>query len=49
MMVVLAVRPRVVCENGNLEVHVKRRSSQKTAVVEFDLDPTAQGAGCYIA
>ena len=49
MMVVLAVRPPAVCENGNLQVCVTRRSNQKTAVVEFDLDPTAQGAGCYVA
>jgi hypothetical protein len=47
MLVILAVRPPVVCENGIIQVHVTRRSCQKTAVVEFDLDPSAQGAGCY--
>jgi hypothetical protein len=49
MLVVLAVCPPVVCEDGNVQVHVTRRSCQKTAVVEFDLAPTAQGAGCYVA
>ena len=49
MLVVLAVRPPAVCENGNVEVHVTRRSSQETAIVEFNLDPTAKGPGCYVA
>lgn len=49
MMMVLGVRPPPVCEDGNLQVHVTRRSSQKTAVVEFNLNPTAQGPGCYVA
>ena len=49
MMMVLAVRPPLVCEDGNVRVHVTRRSDQKTAVVEFNLDPTAQGPGCYVA
>ena len=49
MLIVLAVRPPVICEEGKVQVHVTRRSSGKTAVVEFNLDPTAQGAGCYVA
>jgi hypothetical protein len=49
MMVVLVVCPPVVCEEGNVQVQVTRRSCQKTAVVEFNLDPTAQGTGCYVA
>jgi hypothetical protein len=32
-----------------LQVQVTRRSSGEMATVEFDLDPTAQGAGCYVA
>jgi hypothetical protein len=48
-MMTLAVRPPVVCEDGNVQVHVTRRSSGKTAIVEFNLNPTAQGPGCYIA
>jgi hypothetical protein len=47
MMIMLAVRPPMICEEGSLKVQVTRRSSQKTAVVEFNLDPTAQGPGCY--
>jgi hypothetical protein len=49
MMMVLGVRPPVVCEDGNIKVRVTRRSSEKTAVVEFNLNPTAQGPGCYVA
>lgn len=48
LMIMLAVRPPAGCEEGNLEVRVTRRSCQKTAVVEFDLDPESQGAGCYV-
>ncbi len=48
LIAVLAVHPPVDCRSGNLEVHVTRRSSRKTAIVEFDLDPAAQGAGCYV-
>lgn len=43
----LAVRPPEFCGRGSLEVHVAQRSSGKTAVVEFDLDPTADGPGCF--
>lgn len=49
MLVMLAVRPPLVCEDGNVQVHVTRRSCQKTAVVEFNLNPAAQGPGCYVA
>ena len=49
MMVVLAVRPPIVCEEGDVQVHVTRRPCKKTAVVEFNLDPMAQGAGCHVA
>jgi hypothetical protein len=47
LMVMLATSPPAGCEEGNVEVHVTRRSCQTTAVVEFNLDPTAQGTGCY--
>jgi len=47
LMLMLATHPPSDCRTGNLEVHVTRQSSRKTAVVEFDLDPTAQGPGCY--
>ncbi len=47
LMVMLVIRPPAGCRRGNLEVRVTRRSGGKAAVVEFDLDPNAQGAGCY--
>jgi hypothetical protein len=47
LMVMLAIHPPADCEAGNLEARVTRRSSGTTAVVEFNLDPAAQGAGCY--
>jgi hypothetical protein len=47
LMVMLATHPPVDCKAGKLEVHVTRRSSGDSAIVEFDLDPAAQGTGCY--
>jgi len=47
LVVLLATRPPVGCPAGNVEVHVTRRSGRKTAIVEFNLDPAAQGSGCY--
>ena len=47
LVVMVAIQPPADCEAGNLEVRVARRSSETTAVVEFNLDPAAQGAGCY--
>ena len=47
LMVMLLVQPPADCGEGNIEVRVTRRSCQKTAVVEFNLDPTALGTGCY--
>lgn len=49
MMVILAALPPAGCEAGGLEVQVTRRSDQSKAVVEFNLDPAAQGPGCYAA
>jgi len=48
LLIMLAVRPPDGCREGNVEVHVTRQSDQKTALVEFNLDPTAQGTGCYV-
>ena len=42
-----AVRPPESCERGAAIVHVTQRSSGKTAAIEFDLDPAAEGPGCY--
>jgi hypothetical protein len=47
LMVMLATRPPAGCPAGNVEVHVTRRADRKTAIVEFNLDPAAQGTGCY--
>lgn len=47
LMVMLATQPPVDCSAGNLQVHVTRRGYEKEAIVEFDLDPDAQGTGCY--
>jgi hypothetical protein len=47
LVILLATQPPPNCEAGNLEVHVTRRSCGTTAVVEFNLDPAAQGTGCY--
>jgi len=47
LLVMLATQPPAGCRVGNVEVHVTRRSCGTTAVVEFNLDPSAQGTGCY--
>lgn len=47
LLVMLATQPPSGCSAGKLDVHVTRRSDQKTAIVEFDLNPAAQGPGCY--
>lgn len=43
----VAMEPPARCARGALEVRIEQRSSGQQAVVEFDLDPGAQGAGCY--
>jgi hypothetical protein len=47
LLMLLNVHPPADCSEGEIEVHVTRRSCGQTAVVEFDLDPAAQGPGCY--
>jgi hypothetical protein len=47
LMVMLATHPPAGCRTGNVQVHVTRRSCGTTALVEFNLDPAAQGPGCY--
>lgn len=44
----LAIRPPRACEAGKVDVHVTQRSTGRTAVVEFDLDPSAAGPGCFV-
>ena len=47
LMVMLATHPPADCGEGN-EKSMSSDSCQKHGpVVEFNLDPTAQGAGCY--
>jgi len=47
-ILLLAMRPPNNCSAGVVEVAVTQRSSGRTAVVEFSLDPTAAGRGCYV-
>jgi hypothetical protein len=47
-MLLLALKPPMGCVEGNVQVHVTQRSTQKTAVVEFSFDPRASGPGCYM-
>ncbi len=47
MIVMLGMEPPENCGEGNLEVHVTKRSSGKTAIVEFTLDAKGKGPGCY--
>jgi hypothetical protein len=47
-LMLLEVHPPENCSRGTLEVHVKQRSSGETAMVEFSLDPSAAGPGCYV-
>jgi hypothetical protein len=46
--VLLAMEPPGDVVQGAVEVHVCQRSSGKTAVVEFSLDASAAGPGCYV-
>lgn len=47
LLVILATQPPADCRVGNVEVQVTRRASNEKAIVEFNLDPSAQGPGCY--
>jgi hypothetical protein len=49
MLIVMKLHPPAGCQVGNVEVHVRRQSSGEKAIVEFNLDPAAKGAGCYFA
>jgi hypothetical protein len=44
----LAIRPPHDCDAAGLAVHVTQRSTGRTAVVEFSLDPHAAGPGCFL-
>ncbi|HVS36532.1 MAG TPA: hypothetical protein VMS17_13290 [Gemmataceae bacterium] len=47
-MMMLALEPPADCGAGAVAVHVTQRSTGKEAVVEFSLDPTAAGPGCFV-
>jgi hypothetical protein len=46
-VMVLALRAPKPCSAGAAEVHVTQHSTGRTAVVEFTVDPAANGRGCY--
>jgi len=46
-MMLLALCPPEDCSQGEVNVHVTQRSSGQEAIVEFSLDPSAAGPGCY--
>ena len=47
-MLMLALRPPVDAERGEVQVQVDQFSTGKTAVVEFSLDAKAAGPGCFV-
>ncbi len=47
LLVGLTMHPPADCAEGTIAVHVTQQSTKKTVMVEFDLSPWAQGAGCY--
>ncbi len=47
--VMFEVHPPEDCAEGAVDVLVRRRSDDAEAVVEFSLDPDAEGPGCFTA
>jgi hypothetical protein len=47
-LMVLALLPPHACSQGMVKVQVEQGSTGQTAVVEFSLDPSAAGPGCYV-
>ncbi len=45
--ILLAMCPPPDWRQGGVEVHVRQRSTDETAVVEFTFDAAAAGPGCY--
>ena len=45
--IILAMQPPADATTGDLQVHVKQHSTGKATMVEFSLDATAAGPGCY--
>ena len=48
LMVMLLLDLPSSCEQGDLAVHVRQRSTGREASVEFSLDARAAGPGCFI-
>ncbi|MCI0527770.1 MAG: hypothetical protein L0Y56_10055 [Nitrospira sp.] len=46
-LVQLAICPPKGCRKGEVEVHVTQKSTRKSAVIEFSLDPHAAGPGRF--
>jgi len=46
-ILMLSLKPPARCGAGTVEVHVTQLSTSQTAMVEFSLDPSAAGPGCY--
>lgn len=46
-LILLALSPPSNCDAGSVNIHVCQRSTNRDAIVEFSLDPTAAGPGCY--
>jgi hypothetical protein len=46
-LVMLAIEPPMSAETGAVNVHIRQESTGREAVVEFTLDSTAAGPGCY--
>jgi len=46
-VLMLAVVPPSSCDEGSLNVHVRQRSTNQEAIVEFNMNPSAAGPGCY--
>jgi hypothetical protein len=47
-VMMLALCPPRDCGAGSVAVHVQQRSTGRSAVVEFSLDPKAAGPGCFV-
>ena len=47
-VVMLSIRPPHGCGEGEVEVHVRQRSTGKKAVVEFTMDERGVGPGCFV-
>jgi hypothetical protein len=45
---ILAIMPPNSCRASSIDVQVTQRSTGQVAVVEFSLDPSAAGPGCYV-